>query len=156
MGWLARIAMLAALLVAAGAFAACGGSDNTEENRYLTDLNAAQTRFATTQKRLQADATTSSTARQSRRALDRFSVAISNTIATLRAIDAPARVVPQHRRYIGAFVKLRDDVARFRATVRNPTKRSLARARRQIAGETLAFDRSARAAAADIDAELAS
>ncbi len=155
MARLARIALLAVLLVAAGAFAACG-DDNTEENRYLTELNAAQTAFASTQKRLAADATTSRTPRQNRRALDRFSGAISETIVALRGIDAPSKVAPQHRRYIGVFEKLRDDVARFRVAVSNPTSSSLARARRRIAGATLAFDRSANAAAADIDAKLAS
>lgn len=156
MAWLARIATLALLLVAAGAFAACGSGDNTEENRYIRELTAAQTRFQTTQERLESDARKSSTPRQNRRALDRFAGAISDTIASLRRIDPPARVVPEHRRFIGVFVTLHDDVARFLAAVRNPTPGRFERARRAIAGATATFNHSAHAAAVDIDKKLAS
>ena len=156
MAWLARIATLALLLVAAGAFAACGGADNTEENRYIRELTAAQTRFQSTQKQLESDAAKSSTPRQNRRALDRFAGAISDTIASLRRIDAPRRVVPEHRRFIGAFVTLHDDVARFLAAVRNPTPGGFERARRRIAGATATFNTRSQAAAVQIDRKLAS
>lgn len=154
MAWLARIALLAVLLVAAGALAACGG-DNTEENRYVRELSAAQTHFQSDQRRLAADARHSSTPRENRGALDRFAGAIAATIASLRRIDVPAKVVPEHRRLIGVFVTLHDDVARFLAAVRNPTPGGFERARRRIAGATAAFNRRAHAAAVDIDAKLA-
>lgn len=156
MGWLARIAMLAALLVAAGAFAACGGDDNTEKNRYIRELTAAQTSFQATQKRLESDAKKSRTPRQNRRALDRFAGAISDTIASLRKIDAPTRVAPEHRRFIGVFVTLHDDVSRFLKAVRNPTPGGFERARRRIDGATATFNDRSHAAALDIDKKLAS
>jgi hypothetical protein len=156
MAWLARIATLALLLVAAGAFAACGGGDNTEENRYIRELTAAQTRFQTTQERLESDARKSKTPRQNRRALDRFAGAISDTIISLRKIDAPARIVPEHRRFIGVFVTLYDDVARFLKAVRNPTPGGFERARRRIAGATATFNDRSHAAAVQIDKKLGS
>ena len=76
MARLARIAFLATLLVAALALAACG-DDNTEKNAYIRELTAAQTQYQTKAKRIEEGATPTSTPRQDRRTLGRFSAAIA-------------------------------------------------------------------------------
>ncbi|HEY1538851.1 MAG TPA: hypothetical protein VGF63_05585 [Solirubrobacteraceae bacterium] len=154
MARLALIASLATLLAVTATLAACGG-DKTEDNRYIRQLTAAQTRFQANQRRLEADAKRSSTARENRRALDRFAGSISDTINALRRIDAPAKVRAEHRRFVAVFVTWHDDVSRFVAAVKSSTPSSFARARRRIAAATATFNRSSREAASDIDAKLA-
>jgi hypothetical protein len=155
MARLARIAFLATLLVAAGALAACGG-DTTDDNRYIRELIAAQTRYQTTAKRIGASATETSTPGQDRRTLDRFATAIADTIASLRMIDVPARVSVEHRRFVDVFVTWHDDLTRFMAAIRNPTRRGVKRAERRIAVANEAFNQRLRRAGTDIDAKLRS
>ena len=155
MARLARIASLATLVLAAAALVACG-DDNTDRNRYVRELTAAQSKFQSNQERLEADATSSSSARQNRRALTRFEDAIAATIAALRRIDVPPEVAAEHKRFVGVFVAWHDDVARFVAAVENATPRSFERARKRIAAATVTFNESSREAATDIDDALAS
>lgn len=150
----AWIASLATLLALTATLVACG-ADKTEENRYIRELTAAQSRFQSNQRRLEADAEHSSTARENRRALDRFADSIADTIATLRRIQVPAKVRAEHERFVGVFVTWHDDVKRFVAAVKSATPRSFARARRRIAAATATFNRSSREAASEIDAKLA-
>jgi uncharacterized lipoprotein YmbA len=154
MARLARNAFLATLLVAATALAACG-SANTEKNRYIHELTAAQTTYRTQAKRIEAGATPTSTPRQDRRTLDRFSSAISDTIAALRRIQPPQKVVAEHEAFVDVFVTWHDDVKRFTAAIRNPTRRGIARAQRQIAAANAMFNRSLRQAGTNIDTKLA-
>ncbi|MGI8729058.1 MAG: hypothetical protein ACR2LK_03565 [Solirubrobacteraceae bacterium] len=154
MARIARIASLVTLLFAAVALAACG-EDNTEKNRYLEALTTAQTRFQTDQKQLETDATKSSTARSSRRALDRFAEAIGDTITALRQIDVPPEVTAEHERFVGVFVTWQKDVERFTSAIKNSTPRSFKRARRRIAAATTEFNERSREAATKIDAKLA-
>jgi hypothetical protein len=154
MARLARTAFLATLLVAAAALSACGG--NTQQtDRYVRDLTAAQTTYKTKAERIEAGATTTSSPREDRRTLDRFAAAIAATIAALRRIDVPERVVAEHRRFVGVYVTWHDDIARFVAAIKHPTREGVARAQRQVAVAIQRFDDSARAAATDIDAKLA-
>ncbi|MEJ7796937.1 MAG: hypothetical protein WKF42_00455 [Solirubrobacteraceae bacterium] len=155
MARLARIASVATLLFAAAALAACG-DDNTDKNRYVRQLTAAQTRFQTTQERLESDATQSSSASQNRRALSRFAASIADTITALREIDVPPEVVAEHRRFVGVFMAWHDDVTRFVRAIKNPTRSGFQRARRRIAAATTMFNQSSRQAATEIDAKLES
>lgn len=155
MARLARIAFLATLLIAAAALAACGG-DTTEKNRYIRELIAAQTRYQTTAKRIGADATRTSTPRQDRRTLDRFTTAIVDAIAALRRIDVPSQVVVEHRRFVDVFVTWHDDLAHFVAAIKNPTRRGVRRAERRIAVANQTFNQRLRRAGTDIDAKLRS
>jgi hypothetical protein len=155
MARLARIAFLATLLIAAAALAACGG-DTTDKNRYIRELTAAQTSYQTTAKRIGADATRTSTPDEDRRTLDRFATAIVDTIAALRRIHVPAQVVLEHRRFVDVFVTWHDDLARFVAAIRNPTRRGVRRAERRIAVAHQTFDQGLRQAGTDIDAKLRS
>ena len=155
MARLARIALLATLFIAAAALAACG-ADNTESNRYIRELTAAQMRYQTTATRIEMDATSTSSPRQDRRTLDRFTAAISDAISALRQIDVPPEVAREHRRFVGVFVTWHDDVSRFVAAIRNPTRRGVQRAQRRIAVANQAFNESLRRAGTDIDTKLAS
>jgi hypothetical protein len=150
----ARTAFLATLLIAAVALAACGGA-NDRKDRYIRELTAAQTTYQASAKRIEAGATQTSTPRQDRRTLDRFAVAIADTIAALRTIDVPAEAVAQHRRFVDVFVTWHEDVAHFVAAVANPTHSGIRRAEQRIAVAQLAFSRSLRKAGSDIDAALA-
>jgi uncharacterized lipoprotein YmbA len=155
MARLARIAFLATLLIAALALAACGG-DNTEENAYIRELTAAQTRYQTKAKLIEEDATQTSTPRQDRRTLDRFSAAIGETIAALRAIHPPKKVRTEHKAFVDVFVTWHDDVERFTKAISKPTRSGVARAQRRIAVANQAFNQSLSQAGTNIDAKLAS
>jgi uncharacterized lipoprotein YmbA len=151
----ARIALLATFLVAALALAACGG-DNTKKNAYIRELTAAQTQYQAKAKLIEADATPTSTPSQDRRTLDRFSAAIGETIAALRAIHPPAEVGAEHRAFVAVFVTWHDDVERFTKAISKPTRRGVERAQRQIAVANQTFNQSLRQAGTNIDAKLAS
>jgi hypothetical protein len=155
MARLARIAFLATLLTAATALAACGG-DNSENNAYIRELTAAQTTYQTNAERIEADATPTSTPRQDRRTLARFSAAIADTIAALRAIKPPAKVTAEHKAFVDVFVAWHDDVARFTKAIAKPTRRGVQRAQRRIAVANQTFNQALRRAGTDIDAKLAS
>jgi hypothetical protein len=155
MARLARIAFLATLLVTAVTLVACSG-DNTEKNRYIRELTAAQTRYQTTARRIEERATPTSTPRQDRRTLDRFAAAIADTIAALQAIDPPPQVAREHDAFVGVFEAWHADVERFTTAIDNPTRRGVARAQRRIAVANQAFNQSLRRAGTDIDAKLAS
>jgi hypothetical protein len=155
MARLARIAFLATLLVAALALAACG-SDNTSKNAYIRELTAAQTRYQTKAKRIEAGATATSSPRRDRRTLDRFSAAILETIVALRAIHPPDEVRTEHKAFVDVFVAWHDDVERFTKALAKPTRRGVERAQRQIAVANQAFNQSLRRAGTNIDAKLAS
>ncbi len=155
MARLARIAFLATLLIAATALAGCGG-DNTENNAYIRELTAAQTQYQTKAKRIEADATPTSTPRQDRRTLDRFSAAISETITALRAIDPPSEVTAEHKAFVDVFVTWHDDVERFTKAIAKPSRDGVERAQRQIAVANQTFNQSLRQAGTNIDAKLAS
>jgi hypothetical protein len=155
MARLARIASLATLLIAAVALAACG-DDTTDKNRYIRELIAAQTRYQTTARRIGTSATQTSSPRQDRRTLDRFASAIVDTIAALRRIDVPPRVAAEHRRFVDVFVTWHDDLARFVAAIRNPTRRGVKRAEHRIAVANQTFNQRLRRAGTDIDAKLRS
>lgn len=150
---MARIVFLAALLIAAVALAACG-DDSSEADRYVRELTAAQTSFQQTAIELGAQPTNDTTPRQDRRTLTSYADAIEDTIAALRAIDAPPEVEPEHRELVGAFVTWHDDIERFIAAIDKPTARGLRRARRRIAAATVTFNESSRQAGIDIDAKL--
>ena len=150
---MARRAFLATLLIAAAALAACGG-DNTEANRYVGELTAAQESFQRTAIELGEQPTKTTTPRQDRRTLNRYAAAIADTIAELRAIDVPPEVVAEHRRLVGAFATWHADIERFTAAIEQPTAAGLRRARRRIAAATVTFNESARQAGIDIDAKL--
>ncbi|MDX6679919.1 MAG: hypothetical protein QOE31_3971 [Solirubrobacteraceae bacterium] len=154
MARLARTAFLATLLIAVAALSACGGNDQ-DTDRYIRELTAAQETYKTTAERIEADATTTSSPRQDRRTLDRFAAAIAATIAALRRIDVPPKVVAEHRRFVAVYVTWHGDIVRFIAAIRKPTRRGVARAQRRIAVANLAFNSSVRMAATDIDAKLA-
>jgi hypothetical protein len=151
----ARIALLATLLIAAAALAGCGG-DNTEKNAYIRELTAAQTRYQATAKLIEAGATATSTPREDRQTLARFSAAIAETIAALRAIEPPPEVAAEHKAFVDVFVTWHDDVARFTEAIKNPTRRGVQRAQRRIAVANQTFNQSLREAGTDIDAKLQS
>jgi len=155
MARLARIAFLATLLLAATALAACG-DDNTEKNAYVRELTEAQMRYQNNAKRIEAGATTTSTPRQDRRTLARFSEAIADTITALRAIKPPSQVAKEHAAFIDVFVAWHDDVARFTKAISKPTRTGVRRAQRRIAVANQTFNQSLRRAGTDIDAKLAS
>ncbi len=155
MARLARTAFLATLFIAAVALAACG-DDTNEKNRYIRELTAAQTNYKTTAERIETGATQASTPREDRRTLDRFAAAIGDAITALRAIEVPPEVVAEHRRFVAVFVTWHDDIARFVAAIKKPTRKGVERARRMIAVANQAFNQRLRQAGADIDSKLAS
>lgn len=155
MARLARTASVATLLVAAVVLAACGG-DTADKNRYIRELAAAQTTYKANAERIEAGATQTSTPSQDRRTLDRFAAAIGATIAALRRIDVPPEAVVEHRRFVGVFVTWHDDIARFVAAIKHPTRAGVARAQRRIAAANLTFNAGLRKAGTAIDAALAS
>jgi len=155
MARLARTAFLATLLVAALALAACGG-DNTDKNAYIRELTAAQTQYQTKAKRIEEDATPTSTPSQDRRTLGRFAAVIGETIAALRAIKPPREVNAEHKAFVDVFVNWHDDVERFTKAIAKPTRNGVERAQRQIAVANQTFNQSLRQAGTNIDAKLAS
>jgi hypothetical protein len=103
-----KVLALVALCVASAALG-CGGSGSsgTDAARsYVTALNRAQGRFATTVTRLSHRVTPKSSAATDRTTLHAFDGAVTRVVRDLRSIAPPARVARLHGRLVadlGAF-----------------------------------------------------
>jgi hypothetical protein len=133
-----RVRALAVVLfavVVGPAVAACGGDDVVRtDNRYVREVNRAQTEFADRFRRLSTRITPTSTPRQDRRTLNRFQAAVEAVVRRLRAVRPPARVRALHRRLIAQIGGYGDQiVAARRAFASRDPRRVLAAQGRLIA-----------------------
>lgn len=94
----ALLAALLALVVLLAAGCANGSTDGA--NRYVEQVNAAQTDFARTVRKLNGRVTGTSSPRRDRATLRSFTRAVDAVVADLRRIDPPAPVASLHGRLV--------------------------------------------------------
>jgi hypothetical protein len=111
--------LLAAVLVAG-----CGSSGVDEANRYVDEVNRAQTQFAGTMERLSGRISSSSSITADARVLRTFDTALGRVLIRLRQAKPPARVASLHRELVGemdsygARVRREAEVLRSKDTTR--------------------------------------
>jgi hypothetical protein len=89
------VALLAATVLVAAA--GCGGGNANRDNAYVDQVNAAQSQFASTVKRLTGRVTADSSPTQDRRTLRSFTKAVDEVVVDLRRIQPPTPVRGLHR-----------------------------------------------------------
>jgi hypothetical protein len=94
---LVTVLLLAALALV---LTACGKDETKQRNAYAAAVNQAQSNFAASFRSLSDRITSTTTPTQGRRTLQGFENAVDAVVRDLRAIDAPPKVRPLHRRLI--------------------------------------------------------
>lgn len=147
---------LAALLLGAVALSACGDdSDSREEkNAYVSEVNAAQTGFASQVTTVSQQITSKSSPNQDRRTLERFEAAIGDVVAQLRGIDVPKAVETEHKQLISAMTAFGTEIKKATDALRDPDTRSIAEAQRAITTATQTVNGQIDAAIAAINSKL--
>jgi hypothetical protein len=120
-----RAASLVTLILAVVALGACGGGTSTKDkNAYAQQVNAAQTKFATT---VSTAASKESKGERSISSLQltlrRFRAAIEDVVRDLRNIDAPSEVSKEHDQLVSVMSGYGDEIGRTIDEMRNPTPR---------------------------------
>jgi len=151
---LARIALLATAIVLAVALGACGAQDSAAKNDYVKQVNAAQTQFASAATRVKQEITKMSSARQDRRALDRFVSTIDTLVGRLRAIKVPGDVRAEHGRLVAVLADHGEEVTQITTTMRSPTTTVLEDVQRKLSAATITVNANLTSATASINSKL--
>jgi len=113
-------------LAVAVALAGCGSDGGAgEANSYVHAVNSAQSRFASSVKRLSGRIGATSDAAADRRVLRSFDSAIGHVVGDLRKISPPDRVAALHRRLVGQMHAYGRRVRRETAVLRSDDARRL-------------------------------
>ena len=129
-----RVASIVTPILAVAALGACGGGTSTKEkNAYARQVNAAQTKFATT---VSTAASKESKGERSISSLQltlrRFRAAIEDVVRDLRDIDPPSEVSEEHGQLVSVMSGYGDAIGRTIEEMRNPTPREAQLARQRL------------------------
>jgi hypothetical protein len=146
-----RVASTVTPILAAVALGACGGGTSTnEKNAYAREVNAAQSKFAST---VSTAASEKSNGEQGltrlQLTLRRFRTAVDAVVQDLRQIDVPSEVSKEHEQLVSVMSGYGDEIGRTIQEMRNPTPRVAERAKRRL-------DSAQRAVTAQVNAAIAS
>jgi hypothetical protein len=151
-----RVASTVTLVLAVVALGACGGGTPAQEkNAYAREVNAAQTKFAST---VSTAASEESKGAQGlnrlQLTLQRFRAAIDDVVRDLRRINAPSEVSKEHARLVSIMSGYGDDVRRAGDAMRNPTPREAQLARQRLDSAQRSVTAQVNAAIAAINVKL--
>jgi hypothetical protein len=155
-----RVASTVTLVLAVVALGACGGGTPAQEkNAYAREVNAAQTKFAST---VSTAASEESKGAQGlnrlQLTLQRFRAAIDDVVRDLRRINAPSEVSKEHAQLVSIMSGYGDDVRRagdaMRDAMRNPTPREAQLARQRLDSAQRSVTAQVNAAIAAINVKL--
>jgi hypothetical protein len=132
-GLVALVACAAAALLPA----ACGGDDRpsaerARADRYVAQVNAAQSQFARRFQALARDVGATITPAQGRRTLRAFEDAVDGTVARLRAVRPPSRVGDLHGRLVTEIAGYGDELASARRAFSSEDPRDVLRAQGRL------------------------
>jgi hypothetical protein len=148
---------LAALLLAFAALAlgACGGDDDRKaKNAYVSEVNAAQSEFASTVTTVSERITPKSSSSQDRKTLEQFEAAIAEVVKNLRDVDVPEDVKSEHGQLVEAMSGFGDEIEKATKALRNPDTRTIAEAQKTIQRATQTVNVRIDAAIAAINSKL--
>jgi ElaB/YqjD/DUF883 family membrane-anchored ribosome-binding protein len=151
-----RVASTATLILAVVALGACGGGTSTKDkNAYAQQVNAAQTKFAST---VSTAASEESKGERSlsrlQLTLRRFHTAVDGVVRDLRNIDAPSEVSTEHERLVSVMSGYGDQIGRTIDEMRNPTPRVAERAKQRLDDAQRSVTAQVNAAIAAINVKL--
>jgi hypothetical protein len=128
-----RVASTVTLILAVVALGACGdGTSTNEKNAYAREVNAAQTKFASTVSTASQNSAGERSLNSQQRTLRRFHTAIEGVVADLRNIDAPSEVSKEHDQLVSVMRSFGDEIGRASDAMRNPTPRGVQVAKQRL------------------------
>lgn len=131
-------ASLLAAIVLSSVLLACGGDDVEEGNAYVAAVNTAQTSFAQTFDRLQAQITTKTSADEDAKTLARFEGAIADVVADLKAVQPPEAVKALHGQLIAAIEGYGTTIEQARQAFASDSANEVLAARTQLSTDVAA------------------
>ena len=156
MSGLLRLLALVALLTGAVALGACGGDDDSreEKNAYVQEVNNAQETFAARVTAVSQEITPNSSPARDRRTLERFEIAIESVVTQLKSIEVPEDVKAEHAQLIEAMNDFGTEIKKATSALRDPDTRSIAEAQRAVSTATQTGNGQIDAAIAAINSKL--
>lgn len=151
---MAPVRRLAPLLLAAVLLGGCADGRVKEANRYVGQVNAAQTRFAQTSQRLLGEISPGGRPARNRAALGRFYGAVDGFVGRLRSIDPPARVRSLHGRLIAAMVRFGSELRAAGTALTSGNASRVLDGQERLAAATAAVARRINATVTAINAAL--
>jgi hypothetical protein len=143
------------LAFAALALGACGGDDDRKaKNAYVSEVNAAQSQFASTVTTVSERITPKSSSSQDRKTLAQFQAAIAEVVTNLRDIDVPEDVKSEHGQLVEAMSGFGGEIEKATKALRNPDTRTIAEAQKAIQAATQTVNVRIDAAIAAINSKL--
>jgi hypothetical protein len=118
---------------------ACGGDDTKTANTYVSAVNEAQNEFASSFDQLQSQITPTSSVKEDRATLAKFSQAVDRVVAKLRAAKPPANVKALHKQLITAIAGYRTEVEKARRAFASRDRRTFVRTERRFVARVQAI-----------------
>ena len=146
----------AALLIAASLLlGGCAETEVDETNRYVAEVNRAQSDFAEQSAQLRSRLDASAPTRRGLAALSEFSVAIDGLVASLEDIEPPERVGALHERLVDAMTRFGSGVRRAGDELGSDNAGAILDGQERLASATALITRSFNATVGEINDALA-
>jgi hypothetical protein len=129
---MSRVLLLAVVVLSLLGVAGCGSGDTKTANAYVESVNKAQTGFADTFTRIQAQITPTSSVKEDRATLADFETAIDDVVGQLRGVKPPDKVKALHAQLIAAIASYRDEVEKARRAFASHDRKTFVRTQRSF------------------------
>jgi hypothetical protein len=149
-----RVLLVAVVLLSLFGVTACGSDNTKSANTYVSAVNEAQNRFADTFDQLQREITPTSSVRQDRATLAKFSQAVDRVVAQLRAVKPPDKVKSLHTDLIAAISSYRTEVEKARKAFASRDRKTFMRTERRFVARVQAISERINKTIAAINAKL--
>lgn len=148
------IASLTMAIVLAAGVGGCAGQQTAaaDKNTYVRQINAAQTRFADSVRKVSAQASSPS---QYRRTLESFRAAVGGLVGTLRSIRTPVEARAAHGRLIATMSAFGREIAVARSSIVAVTPQVIGAVQRRVSAAIVNVNARIGSAVAAINARLA-
>jgi hypothetical protein len=127
-----RVFLLALVALSLVGVVACGDSETKSNNAYVSAVNDAQNQFADSIEDVAGEITPTSSAKQDRETLRKFSQAVDRAVSQLRAVKPPSKVRALHEDLIKSIARYRAEVEKARRAFASKDRRTLDRAERRF------------------------
>lgn len=149
------VASIVTPILAVLALGACGdGTGTKQKNAYAGQVNAAQTKFASTVRTASQESGPTRSISRQQRTLRRFHTAIEGVVRDLRRIDPPSEVSKEHEQLASVMRGFGNDIGQANEAMRDPTPRTIELAKRRLDSATQSVNERVNAAIAAINVKL--
>lgn len=132
----------------------CGGNDADAENKYVQQVNSAQTEFSREYARVAGKFTVASSASQDRATVEQLKRTVDDSAKRLSEVKAPSQVTKLHAELVDLLNTYSERLGAAAAALSSETPSKIARATSKLAEDTARAGDSFGRTVADINAEL--